>query len=80
MIRTSIMLPTDLKLQATRRAERLGISLGELIRKSLEYSVKSPGKSGIKDPLFADEAVFSGKAPKDLSKNHDLYLYGEKAR
>ncbi len=29
------------------------------------------------DPLFADDEVFAGEAPEDLSLKHDDYLYGE---
>ena len=78
MKRTTIMLPTELRLRALQHANDLGISLGELIRKSL-LSVIHLGRSmSQKDPLFADKAVFRGSAPRDLSKNHDRYLYGDK--
>jgi hypothetical protein len=30
-----------------------------------------------RDPMFADEAVFAGRAPANLARNHDRYLYGE---
>ena len=32
----------------------------------------------ISDPLFADEEVFTGEAPEDLSLKHDDYLYGDR--
>ena len=40
MKRTTVMLPEDLKLKAEKRAEKMGISLGELIRLSLETQVR----------------------------------------
>ena len=41
MKRTTIMIPEDLKIRATRRANAIGISLGEFIRESLEKALKS---------------------------------------
>ena len=69
------MLPPDLKMQATRKARRMGISLGELIRISLMKILSISPKSLEQDPLFADKAVFTGRVPKDLAKEHDRYLY-----
>lgn len=77
MNRTTIVLPQDLKARAIRFAQELGISLGELIRQSLASQLKPPGRQATLDPLFADDAVYPGSTPKDLSKNHDGYLYGE---
>ena len=79
MKRTTIMLPDDLKMRAHNRARGMGISLGELIRESLEDILGHPDEEKLtKDSLFADDALYDGKAPKDLSRNHDQYLYGEK--
>lgn len=79
MQRTTVMLPQDLKLQAERHARELGVSLGELIRESLEAMIRgSDGDRSTVDPFFSDNAVYVGEAPRDLSVNHDGYLYGEK--
>ena len=79
MKRTTIMLPDDLKMQAYNRARVMGISLGELIRKSLETILSQRDEEKpTEDSLFADNAVYEGKAPKYLSRNHDKYLYREK--
>jgi len=79
MQRTTVMLPQDLKLQAQRHARELGVSLGELIRESLEAMIRgSDGDRSTVDPFFSDNAVYVGEAPRDLSVNHDGYLYGEK--
>lgn len=79
MKRTTIMLPDDLKAQAHHRARGMGISLGELIRESLESILGHSDEEKLtEDSLFADNAVYDGKAPGDLSQNHDQYLYGEK--
>ena len=77
MKRTTIMLPPDLRAQAGRHAHRLGISFGELVRLALGNFMSEKGQEPESDPLFSDEAVFTGKVPADLSANHDAHLYGE---
>ncbi|HRC87541.1 MAG TPA: ribbon-helix-helix protein, CopG family [Thermoanaerobaculia bacterium] len=76
MDRTTIMLPPKLKREASSRAEQLGISLSELIRRSLEQEVAAAARSSQRDPLFADAEVFEGETPADLALRHDDYLYG----
>ncbi len=75
MKRTTIMLPETLRRRAAFRARQRGISLGELIRDSLDAAL--PGASYGHDPLFED-VVFDGPAPRDLSAKHDKYLYEKK--
>lgn len=78
MQRTTVMLPPKLKLQARRQAKKRGVSLSELIRESLETVLDTVEvNQRVSDSLFADEAVFMGDAPSDLSHNHDRYLYEE---
>jgi hypothetical protein len=79
MQRTTIMLPPGLKNRAARRAHELGISLGELIRQSLDAQLNRRPEPLHEDPMFADDEVFQGEAPDDSSKNHDRYLYGEES-
>ena len=79
MKRTTVMLPADLRRRAFVRARERGVSLGELIRESLSSALPASAPVRAEDPLFTDSAVFAGKAPKDLSAAHDLYLYGEEA-
>ena len=73
------MLPYDLKAEVIRKARKRGVSLGQFIRESLEENLKRPSKPAKVDPLLADEAVFTGRVPKDLSERHDEYLYGKHA-
>lgn len=75
MKRTTIMLPEELHRRAAARAKQLGISLGELIRVSLDTAL--PGATYGEDPLFKD-FIFDGPAPRDLSAEHDKYLYDKK--
>ena len=77
MKRTTIMLPAALRARAIERARRLGISMGELIRRSMEAMLVGSEEGG-DDPLVADGAVFDGPVPDDLARNHDRYLYGKK--
>lgn len=69
---TTIELPPDLKLKAEQAAQARGVSLSEFIRESLEWVL---GQSMENDPLFADNAVYSGTAPTDLAARHDDHLY-----
>ena len=69
------MLPQDLKSQAEEKARQLGVSLGEFIRKSIWFSLKTGSKN--RDSFLGDQAVYTGKVPKDLSAHHDKYLYGD---
>ena len=79
MKRTTIMLPEDLKMRALKRADIMGLSLGGLIRESLEKNLHTPDvDQADDDPFFADSVVFKGKAPKDLALKHDDYLYGDR--
>ena len=57
MKRTTVMLPDDLRKRAFVRARERGVSLGVLIRESLDAAV--PGRPAVRrdDPLFADGAV-----------------------
>lgn len=77
MTRTTIMLPEDLKLRAQETAGRLGVSLAELIRDTLERRLDAR-RDWQDDPLFAEVPVYEGAVPRDLSVEHDRDLYGER--
>ena len=77
MKRTTIMLPPELKGRATRHAQKLGISLGELIRWCLSAFIDRPQELTAEDPLLSDDAVYKGSVPSDLSARHDYYLHGD---
>jgi len=76
MQRMTILLPSKLKAQAQRRAKERKVSVSDVVRESLEATLES-AETGrrVADPLFTDEAVFSGEAPSNLARNHDRYLY-----
>jgi hypothetical protein len=76
MKRTTIMLPEDLRRRAQFRARQKGVSLGELIRGSLDAALPRVTYDEKTDPLFED-VIFDGPAPKDLSSHHDKYLYDD---
>lgn len=75
MRRTTIMIPDDLKIRAAKRADSLGISLGEFVRVSLERNLKPDNVALREDPYLTDNAVYEGETPTDLAQNHDDYLY-----
>ena len=75
------MLPDELKARAERRAFERGISFGQLVRESVEVALSSTDEEQrAKDPLFADDAIYHGQAPADLSEAHDEYLYGARRK
>jgi hypothetical protein len=77
MKRTTVMIPAELKARALRQARKRGVSLGSMIRESLESSLENSASDASEDPLFADMAVYGGPVPKNLSEAHDEYLYSE---
>ncbi len=79
MMRTTVMLPSELKARAERRAYEIGVSFGELVRKTLESALENSENRRSDDVLFRDDAVYRGKTPEDLAERHDEYLYGDEA-
>jgi hypothetical protein len=77
MKRTTVMIPDDLKNRAVKRADAIGISLGEFIRESLRRNLRSDNALPFVDPYISDSAVYEGDTPTDLAHNHDKYLYGD---
>ena len=76
MKRTTIMLSEDLKIWATKYCEQKGISLGKLLREALARELeKANSDRQDQDALFADQEVYQGEMPMDISLNHDAYLY-----
>jgi len=69
------MLPEELKNHAERCAASMGISLGELIRESLEARLKILNRPRSEDPLFSVAPIFQDHVPPDLSERHYDYLY-----
>lgn len=69
------MLPEDLKRRAQALARRRGVSFGELVRGSLEATLRGDAGEVAEDTLFSDSAVYDGAVPEDLSERHDRYLY-----
>jgi hypothetical protein len=76
MKRTTIMLPEDLRQRALFRARQKGISLGELIRDSLNAVLPKATYDAHRDSLFED-VIYDGPAPADVSSDHDRYLYDD---
>ncbi len=75
MKRTTIMLPEGLRRRALSRAKQKGVSLGELIRDSLDAALPVTYDAE-HDPLFED-VIYDGPAPADGSSKHDKYLYDD---
>lgn len=67
------MLPEDLRRAAEREARQMGLSLGELIRRRLSPALK---KQAPEKPAFFTRPAWTDDGPRDLSAQHDKYLYG----
>lgn len=75
MRRTTVMLPADLRRRAFRRAKDQGVSFGVVVRESLDAVLPALEWTGGDDPLFSDGAVWRGRAPRALAREHDRFLY-----
>jgi hypothetical protein len=76
MKRTTIMLPEALRQRALARARQKGVSLGKLIRDSLDAALPAARDEADRDPLF-ENVVYDGPAPTDGAAKHDKYLDDE---
>lgn len=75
MIRTNIFLPEQLYQEIKALALEEGLKPAEKIRELLRIGLK---KSGRVEPLFSEmlrNIQYDGKYSRDLSINHDRYLY-----
>lgn len=79
MIRTQIYLPEDLYREIGWLAKKEKKAKAQVIREALEKEIeKKQGNAGetlLK--LAAMAKKYKWKGPKDLSVNHDKYLYEE---
>jgi hypothetical protein len=78
MTRTTILLPTSLRNAAIRQARRQGVSMGALIRQSLERTV-SAEVAPDEDAFLADRRVARRRSPGNVAAEHDRHLYGNRA-
>jgi hypothetical protein len=76
MKRTTVMLSADLRRRAFRRAKEKGVSFGAVVRDSLDAALPASDEVSGGDSLFADGAVWGGRAPRALAREHDRFLYG----
>lgn len=70
-----------LKLFAQCQNQTIEEVIMDIIHKAVETAkidMTSENDCQKADPLFADDEVFAGEVPDDLSLKHDDYLYGEK--
>lgn len=85
MVRTQIYLPVKLKQRLQAEARVRELSFSEILREQLEEYLKDRKTSRINGAQILLEGArwaeeYAKKenihAPKDLSVNHDKYLYG----
>ena len=78
MHRTTIMFPESLKSKLEKRAKKMRVSLGELIRMASEEYLAKYNRKIEDDPMVSGYIVLEDKGPTDVSANVDKYLYGHK--
>jgi hypothetical protein len=78
MTSARIQLPDRLMNRAEQLAERMGVSLDDLVRESLEVLFHEKATSAEEDPYLSDWKVFEGPTPSDVVERFDDYLYGDK--
>jgi Arc/MetJ family transcription regulator len=84
MNRTTIVLPSDVKAEAMRRARARGISFGELVREALARLLREPGEDANRRArrqavqAMLRFARHAPAGPRDLSANLNDYLYNGK--
>ncbi|OGM68481.1 hypothetical protein A2975_03100 [Candidatus Woesebacteria bacterium RIFCSPLOWO2_01_FULL_44_14] len=78
MIRTQVYLPEDLyqelRLLARREEQPAAKVIRDLLKNGLKKRVKSKKRNA--GDLLLEIAKIGARGPKDLSVNHDKYLYG----
>ena len=85
MLRTTIMLPAEVKQRATAEARRLKVSFAAFVRQAITEKLPSRGKGADRlkrrrqDPVFRLQdnlPAVRGATATDTSAAHDDYLYG----
>jgi hypothetical protein len=75
--RTQMYFPEDVLRELKRKAREEKTTIAEIVRNSVsEFLRKEKAKDWIKDPLWNMVGSSSSK-DRDLSVNHDKYLYGK---
>lgn len=76
MHRTTVLISQPLRMQVDRYAQKHRLSLGQVIRLSLERTVAEE-KSMEQDPFFTDQHFARVNHVVNWSENHDDALYAD---
>jgi len=85
MLKTYLYIPDELDKQIIKAAKSQKKSKAEVIRKALEKGFESmetqkPGGAEVLLKLAEIAKKYNVKGPRDLSVNHDYYLWGGKKK
>lgn len=72
------MVPENLQTKLEYEARREKISFGELVRRALQTYLLLKKNAGAHDSLLSSKTVFDDEGPRDVSRDHDKYLYGQR--
>jgi len=84
MLKTYLYIPDHLQIKINQTAKRQGKSKAEVMRQALQNGLeaveaqKSGAEALLKIAEFAKKHKIKG--PRDLSVNHDYYLWGGKKK
>jgi hypothetical protein len=70
-------LDAKLKLWRSPTAQKVEQLVVDIIALADRETINGNQHAKSVDSFLADKKVFRGKTPKDLSSNHDFYLYGK---
>lgn len=75
--RTQMYIPEDILIKLKKKADAEKTTIASIVRNAVsEFLGREKAKDWAKDPLWSMVGTSSSKE-KDLSVNHDKYLYGK---
>lgn len=76
--RTQMYFPNDMLSKLKKKANEENTTIADIVRKAVSETLKKKRRRDwVKDPLWNMVGASSSK-DRDLSINHDKYLYGKK--
>lgn len=79
MIRTQVYLPEEFRQELVIMAQKANVSMAELIRKFVAEGITYQRRKGTSGRILVEIAYGAVKGlPKNISVEHDQYLYPKK--
>ena len=78
VVRTTIMLPENLKKKVEMTSKKMHVSLGEFLRIAAKEFIEREERKWLDDPLASGDYTITDPSPSNVSETIDRYLYGNK--